>query len=173
MIYIVRHGQTDWNVEGRYTGQIDIPLNEEGIAAAKKLKEKFENKKIDIVISSPLIRAQQTARCITDKELILDNRIMERNNGDLAGKLKTEIKEKIDFNSLNENRYNIEPIRDFRNRIEDFFNEVDKKYKNKNILIVTHAGVSIYARCHYEGEPNNHDYSSYKLGNCEVLEYEN
>ena len=173
MIYIIRHGQTDWNVEGRYAGRIDVPLNEAGINSAKKLKEKFKNKGIDVVISSPLIRAQQTAKCITDKELILDDRIIERSNGDLEGKLKTEIEDEIDFNDPNEVRYNIESILDFRNRIEDFFNEIDNKYKNKNVLIVTHAGVSIYAKCHYEGEPDNHDYSSYKLGNCEILEYDN
>ena len=86
---------------------------------------------------------------------------------------KTEIREEIDFNNPNEKRYHIESITDFRNRIEDFFNEIDKKYKGKNVLVVTHAGVSIYARCHYEGEPQNHDYSSYKLDNCEILEYEN
>lgn len=173
MIYIIRHGQTDWNVEGRYAGRIDIPLNKTGINSAKKLKEKFKNKRIDVVISSPLIRAQQTAKCITDKELILDDRIIERSNGDLEGKLKTEIEDEIDFNDPNEVKYNIESISDFRNRIEDFFNEIDNKYKNKNVLIVTHAGVSIYAKCHYEGEPDNHDYSSYKLGNCEILEYDN
>lgn len=48
-----------------------------------------------------------------------------------------------------------------------------KKYKDKNILVVTHAGVGIYARCYFEGEPSNNDYSKYKIKNCEVIKYEN
>ena len=94
MIYIVRHGQTNLNVEGRYGGRIDTPLNKEGIAQAKKLKEKFKNIKLDIVITSPLIRTIQTANEITSKEKITDERIIERSNGDLEGKLKSEITEK-------------------------------------------------------------------------------
>ena len=57
--------------------------------------------------------------------------------------------------------------------ILDFLNEIDTKYKGKNVLIVTHAGVCIYIKCHYEGEPKNNDYYSYKIGNCDVLTYEN
>ena len=46
-------------------------------------------------------------------------------------------------------------------------------YKDENILIVTHAGVGIYARCYFEGEPNNNDYSKYKIKNCEIIKYNN
>ena len=173
MIYIVRHGQTDWNIEGRYAGRIDIPLNKKGLNDAKKLKEKFKNIKLDAVICSPIGRTKQTARSITRKKLILDERIIERSNGKLEGKLKSEINDIIDFNNPNDQKYNIESIIDFRNRIEDFLKEIDIKYKGKNVLIVTHAGVSIYIRCHYEGEPIDGNYSIYKIGNCEVLEYKN
>ena len=120
-----------------------------------------------------MVRTKQTARCITRKELILDERIIERSNGKLEGKLKSEINDIIDFNNPNDQKYNIESIIDFRNRIEDFLKEIDIKYKGKNVLIVTHAGVSIYIRCHYEGEPIDGNYSIYKIGNCEVLEYKN
>lgn len=173
MIYIVRHGQTDWNIEGRYGGRIDIPLNETGITQAKELKEKFKDIKIDVVITSPLIRAIQTANEITTKEKIIDNRIIERSNGDLEGKLKSEIAEKIDFNDPNEKKYNIESITEFKKRIYSFLDEVKEKYKGKNVLIVTHAGVGIYIRTYFEGEPPSGNYSDYKLSNCEYLKYNN
>ncbi len=173
MIYIVRHGQTNDNVAGRYSGRIDTPLNEKGLVQAKELHEKLKNIKFDVVISSPLQRAHQTANTICSNEIIDDERIIERDNGGLEGKLKTEITEIIDFNDPNEKRYNIENIVDFRKRIYDFFSEIKEKYRGKNVLVVTHAGVGIYARCFFEGEPEDGNYMNYKLNNCEVLEYEN
>jgi broad specificity phosphatase PhoE len=173
MIYIVRHGQTDFNVSGRYGGRIDTPLNEKGISQAYELHELLKDIKFDLVFSSPLNRAYQTASIICNNEIIKDNRIIERDNGELEGKLKTEIKVFPDFNDPNETRYNIENIVDFRNRIYDFFKEISEKYSDVNILVVTHAGVGIYARCFFEGEPFDGNYMSYKLGNCEVLKYDN
>lgn len=173
MIYIIRHGQTDWNINGRYGGRIDVPLNEYGIEQAKKIREELKKISFDVVFSSPLIRAYTTAQIVCDIDIIKDDRIIERSNGDLEGRLKLEITDNIDFNDPNENRYNIENIIDFRNRINNFFDDITTNYKNKNILVVTHAGVGIYARCYFEGEPENNDYMKYKMKNCEVLKYKN
>lgn len=173
MIYIVRHGQTDWNVEGRYQGRIDVELNDKGIEQAKKIQEKLSDVKFDKVFSSPLKRALETAQIITSNDITTDERIIERCNGDLEGKLKSEIEVEIDFNDPNENRMGVENINNFRKRIEDFFEEISKKYNGKNILVVTHAGVSIYARCFFEGDPVDGNYNNLKLKNCEVLEYDN
>ena len=173
MIYIVRHGQTEYNVIGRYGGRIDVPLNDNGIKQAHELHEILKDIKFDLVFSSPLHRALQTAEIICDNEIIKDDRIIERDNGELEGKLKSEIKVFPDFNDPEEKRYNIENIVDFRNRIYSFFKDISENYKGKNILVVTHAGVGIYARCFFEGEPQDNNYMSYKMGNCEVLKYEN
>lgn len=173
MIYIVRHGQTDWNLNGRYGGRIDVPLNKKGIEQAYSIKEELKNIKFDKVFTSPLIRAYTTAQIICDNEIIKDDRIIERSNGDLEGKLKTEIKDKIDFNDPCETKYNIESIVDFRERINNFFDDITRNFKGKNILVVTHAGVGIYARCYFEGDPLDKDYTKYKLKNCEVIKYDN
>lgn len=173
MIYIVRHGQTDWNLEGRYAGRKDIPLNDKGIEQANIIKEELKSIKFDKVFSSPLSRAYQTAKIICDNEIIIDDRIIERSNGNLEGKLKTKVIMEVDFNDPNEKNYNIESIIDFRKRITSFFDEITSLYKDENILIVTHAGVGIYARCYFEGEPNNNDYSKYKIKNCEIIKYNN
>ena len=117
MIYIVRHGQTDWNVEGRYQGRLDIDINEKGIEQAKIMRDELLNVKFDKVISSPLKRAIQTAQIISQfdnvGDIIIDERIIERCNGELEGKLKTEIPQNIDFNDPNTG-YGIETITDFR-----------------------------------------------------------
>ena len=171
MIYIVRHGQTNWNLEGLYQGRIDIELNETGIEQAKQTAEKLKNIKFDVVFSSPLIRAYKTAQIIQNENIIKDERIIERCNGELEGKLKKECENMVDFSNDSDCRFGIEPLKAFRARIKDFFDDITKNYKNKNVLVVTHAGVSIYARCYFEGEPNDGNYNNYKLKNCEYLKY--
>ena len=173
MIYVVRHGQTDWNVEGRYQGRQDIKLNSKGIYQAKKISGKLTNVKFDKVFSSPLKRTLQTAEIICNNEITIDERLIERCNGELEGKLKKEITQEIDFNDPYNNKMGIESIVDFRRRIKDFLDDITKNYKEKNVLVVTHAGVSIYIRCYFEGEPKDGNYNNYKLKNCEYLEYEN
>lgn len=173
MIYIVRHGQTNWNLEGRYQGRKDIELNQTGIIQAKEIQYQLKDIKFDIVFSSPLKRAYDTAKIICDNDIIIDNRIIEGCNGSLEGKLKSECEEFINFNDFNENKYGIEPLLQFRERIKNFLDEVVLKYASQNILIVTHAGVSIYMRCYFEGEPIIGNCNSLKLKNCEVLKYDN
>ena len=173
MIYFVRHGQTEWNNIGRIQGHIDIELNKQGIEQALIVKEKLKDVKFDKVFSSPLTRAIQTAQIICDNEVIVDERLKERYNGELEGKFKDEIKVYPDFNDPNETRYGIESITSFRNRIKDFIDEMVTKYKGQNILVATHAGICIYVRCYFEGEPKDNNYENYKLKNCEVLAYQN
>lgn len=64
MIYLVRHGQTDWNIEHRIQGQTDVPLNATGRAQAVELSEKLSNFNIQKIISSDLSRAKETAEII-------------------------------------------------------------------------------------------------------------
>lgn len=173
MIYIVRHGQTDWNLEGRYQGHKDIELNSKGILQAEKIKVKLKDKNFSKVFSSPLKRAYQTAQIISHDDIIIDDRLIERCNGELEGKLKTEITKEIDFNDPFNNEMGIESIINFRKRIKDFLDYITTNYKGQNVLVVTHAGVCIYIRCYFEGEPKDGNYSNYKLKNCEYLEYEN
>ena len=173
MIYFVRHGQTEWNKIGKMQGHKDIELNDEGREQAQVVKEKLQGIKFDKVFSSPLIRAIETAKIISNQEITIDNRLIERFNGELEGKFKKDIKVFPDFNDPNDTRFGIESLDSFRSRINEFLDEITKKYKDKNILVVTHAGVCLYVKCYFEGEPNGILYECYKLKNCEVLSYEN
>ena len=65
-IYLVRHGQTKWNNNGKYQGWTDVPLNEIGIAQAKAAAEAFKHIHVDYMISSDLERARITAETIKD-----------------------------------------------------------------------------------------------------------
>ena len=173
MIYIVRHGQTDWNKIGRIQGHTDIELNKLGKEQALIVKEKLKDIKFDKVFSSPLKRAFKTAQLIFNGEIVADDRLKERFNGELEGKTKNEIKVFPDFNDPDETSFGIESLNDFKNRVRSFIEEILAEYKNKNILVVTHGGVCIYARCYFEGEPKDNNFDDYKLKNCEILTYEN
>ena len=87
-IYIVRHGQTDSNkIKDRFGGRVDVLLNDTGRDEARELKSKLEGITFDRVYSSPLKRAYETATIISDNNIIVDDRIIERSNGDLEGRL--------------------------------------------------------------------------------------
>ena len=88
MIYLIRHGETDWNTDKRIQGREDIPLNTFGFAQAAALKDAFHDVPLDFVASSPLMRAYQTAE-ITAQDHGLSVRIepdlIERDFGSLSG----------------------------------------------------------------------------------------
>ena len=63
-IFLVRHGETEWNRIGRFQGISDIPLNKKGKAQAQALAQALKDEPIDVVYSSPLIRAKETAKTI-------------------------------------------------------------------------------------------------------------
>jgi len=65
-LILVRHGETDWNLEGRYQGQADVPLNERGREQAKLLAERLRGERIEAIYASDLSRAYETARVIAE-----------------------------------------------------------------------------------------------------------
>lgn len=92
-----RHGQTDYNVQGRVQGQVDIPLNEVGLAQAEAAAEELAKLKPDLIISSDLRRAQATAQVLQDTcgegvQLLKDDRLRERAFGDFEGLSVKELK---------------------------------------------------------------------------------
>ncbi len=171
MIYLVRHGQTDWNVLKKRQGHANIPLNEEGIKQANNLKEELKDIKFDYVFTSPLDRAFETAKIVSETNPIIDDRLIERNNGKLEGLTADEIAKLKEDSNYSDELYEAESINDLQKRAEDFIKDILDKYPNKNILIVTHVGLIINIRCYLDGKPN--DIKEYVLDNCQVYTYNN
>ncbi|WP_346290650.1 histidine phosphatase family protein [Sphaerothrix gracilis] len=94
-LLLVRHGETEWNRQKRFQGQIDIPLNENGIAQAEKAAEFLKSIRLDAAVTSPLLRPKATAEAILKHHphltLGLEDRLKEIGHGEWEGKLEAEI----------------------------------------------------------------------------------
>lgn len=95
-LILIRHGETEWNVIGRYQGQADPPLNDKGILQAHELAEKLADSGLQVLYSSPLKRAAQTAEILARRLSLpvhYDRRIVEIHQGDWQTRLRAEIQE--------------------------------------------------------------------------------
>lgn len=175
-IYVVHHGQTEWNVLKKMQGSADIPLNEKGIDQAKQTKQNLNNINIDMMFCSPLIRAKQTAEIINegrDLNIVFDERLRERNYGEFEGTSKSSFNYN-DFWAYNKNlKYDIaENVQDFFSRIYNFLDEIKTNYSDKNILIVCHAGVVKAIECYANGMMEDEEIGPYLPDNASISEYE-
>ena len=93
-LYIIRHGQTDWNIAKKIQGRQDIPLNERGRYQAGCLKKAMEDRPVTAVFSSPQIRAMETAKAVASSSgsvVIPVKDLMEINYGSWEGKTEEEL----------------------------------------------------------------------------------
>ncbi|MBR2289255.1 MAG: histidine phosphatase family protein [Clostridia bacterium] len=170
-LYVLRHGQTDLNIQNKFQGRVDTQLNNTGIKQVEASREELKEIDFDLVFVSPLKRAIDTAKIVTSKELIIDQRIIERSFGKLEGKPGIpNYEEKIDL-------YEIETIEEMKKRVYCFLDEIKEKYADKeNILIVTHEGVAQVINSYFkrmdtikEFRLNNGAYIVYKVISKEKL----
>lgn len=148
-LYIVRHGETEWNKEDRIQGRLDSSLTAKGKAYARLLSERLSDKEFDHIISSPSERTVETAQLIKGNkniQLVTDERIMEMHMGPWQGMKKTEIRalypnEYDDFMNKPDRYRNkdAESFVDMHKRATDFLNEIRSRKIDGNLLIVTHG----------------------------------
>ena len=148
--FLVRHGETEWNKEMRYMGREDIPLNDAGREQARTTAAALKDTGIDIIVSSDLARASETARIIGRElgiDVIENEHFRERHMGEWQGKTTHELKEihteegftKIRFH-YDEAYHGGESWREVEGRVMKGFQDLRQKYQNKNVLIVSHGG---------------------------------
>ena len=121
-LYVIRHGQTNWNLKGIIQGQKDIELNDKGINEARKAKAEFNSLKIDLIMCSPLKRAKETAKILnTDKNIniIYKSELIERGLGDFEGESCITEEDDIYNYHMNKTIRNIEPVVDLCNRVNE------------------------------------------------------
>ena len=146
----IRHGQTDWNLEHRFQGQSDIPLNATGREQAAEAAARLSDFALmreqsepgftwDAVVTSPLSRAAETGQIIADalgiSVLGTHGGLMERFFGEAEGQVVTP----ENWQHMEENFAGIEPMDAFVRRNLDGLREVLERNSNKNLIIVTHG----------------------------------
>ncbi|KAF0820764.1 hypothetical protein KIS4809_0291 [Bacillus sp. ZZV12-4809] len=141
-IGLIRHGITPWNKEGRAQGSSDIPLHEEGLAEAERLAERVSGENWDVIYSSNLLRAKQTAEVIQEKigsiPLHLDSRIREVSGGMIEGTTEAERLEKWGKN-WREMDLGFEAKESVLKRGLGFLQEIAERHPDENVLIVSHG----------------------------------
>lgn len=150
-LYLVRHGETEWNRLKKFQGQLNSDLTDIGIEQAKALGKYLEKENIDFdfVYSSPQERAYNTAKLIKeDFQIITDSRLMEMAFGKWEGMYVELIKEESAENFHNffnsSDKYDHRPheaesFESLESRIRLFLDEIKEKYKGKNVLVVSHG----------------------------------
>ena len=148
-LILIRHGETDWNIEGRYTGQSDIPLNSRGLKQAKALASQLCETTIDAIYSSDLQRASQTTIHIQangDVPLHLDARLREIHQGEWEGLHFDEIHAR--YHQAWEQRKNApldvappggETVGEVRQRVLEVIREIINRHPGETIVIVSHG----------------------------------
>lgn len=143
-IALIRHGETNWNLEERIQGQRDIPLNEAGRKQAEALAERLKREDWDRIISSDLLRAKETAEIIAIKTgiplLRVDVRLREKSYGKLEG---TTADERIAqwgkrWNTL---EYGVESNESAKRRASELVDDVTQEFRGQRIVIVSHGGL--------------------------------
>jgi len=144
---VVRHGETEWNAQGRVQGQLDVPLSPVGLAQARAVAGVLGKEHFDAVYSSDLVRVRQPAEPLK-RELILDERLRERHYGVFQGMTYADAKEKLpeDYARFRAKDpefafRNGESLSRFNERALAFFSDLVEKRAGQAVLVFTHGGI--------------------------------
>lgn len=148
-LWLVRHGQTDWNLEGRYQGQEDVPLNAAGEAQARQLAADLDGRRFTAIYSSDMKRARRTAQILAGRlglTVQIDRRLREISMGEWEGLLFPEVKEKYPLH-IQERRQNPlharspggETALEVAGRMAQAVDEIVRKHPEGPLLIVSHG----------------------------------
>jgi probable phosphoglycerate mutase len=180
MLYIMRHGRTDWNVRHKLQGRTDIPLNEEGRTMAEKAANEYKDIHFDFCYCSPLIRAKETAEIVLKDRnipIIEDERLVEMSFGEYEGiENSFEIPDcPINILFQHPEKYkvsvgNAETFEELFHRTGDFLNEIvyPQLEQGKDILVVGHGAMNCSIVCQVKKLPIENFWSA-GIENCKLM----
>lgn len=180
MLYIIRHGKTEWNAKRKLQGRTDIPLNDEGRLMAEKARDEYKDIHFDVCYCSPLIRAKETAKILMKGRnipIITDDRLVEMCFGVYEGiensfqipdcPINVFFKEPEKYNTPVEGAESFEEL---YARTGEFLREVIEPLirQEKDILIVGHGAMNSSIVCQVRGIPIENFWSA-GIENCKLM----
>lgn len=184
-LILVRHGESEWNKTGLWTGLRDIGLSEKGKDEARRVGESLKNFKFDIAYTSILLRAHQTLSeileilSLTNIPVIKDKALNERDYGIYTGKNKWEIQKEVGDEKFTEIRRgwdvpieNGESLKDVYNRTVPYYQAeiLPRLRERKNVLIVAH-GNSLRALVKYLEKLSDEGVENLEIPTGEIYSY--
>ncbi len=162
-LILIRHGETDWNVEERWQGQADVPLNERGRAQAIQLAQELKDVPINAIYSSDLIRAFETAQELSKKTALpiqIDRRLREIHQGDWQGMRVSDIQARYadHFERRLRDPLNIAPpggetVAQVRTRVMEAVHEIVSRHPFETVAIVSHGFALAVVLAEYQKLP--------------------
>lgn len=179
MLYIMRHGKTDWNEKHKLQGRTDIPLNEEGKRMAENARKEYDNIHFDICYCSPLIRAKETAEIVLKGRnipIVVDDRLQEMGFGVFEGIENSFLIPDCPINELfyHPENYHVvengESLEDLISRTGEFLKEIvlPALELQKDILIVGHGAMNLSIICQVKDIPIDKFWST-SIENCKLM----
>ena len=179
-LLLARHGETDWNRDGRWQGHSNTSLNARGKEQAQALADEL-TEEIDVVYSSDLARARETAEIVADRlglDIRLDPRLRERSFGSWEGLTGPEIEER-DAEGLARWRAgegpgasDAEPFDAFAERMGRFLEDVLQRHPGESVLVIAHGGSIRVIHALASGLDYVRDHRSIPaVANCAVARY--
>lgn len=173
MIYLVRQGQTDWNLFRRCNGATETFINQTGIEQSELQAANLKNIRFDACFCSPQKRARQTCEIIYKGPIVFDNRLTEIICGEFEGKEETAEMMKLLWRAIVNGDSGTEKLDEFMKRNFDFCDMIKDKYLGKNVLIVTHAANVRMIIYYFLGKPKDYDFSKTLIQSGGLITFEN
>lgn len=182
ILYVVRHGETQFNVEKRYVGQTDVPLNERGIEQAKELAKKLAEEPFDLIVTSSLLRARMTAEQVAEYHKEIPFLVMDEFREVCVGVYEGLTREEVQgrypelwarkcTRQVDDAPTCGETARQVDTRVAKGIAELKELYPDKKVLLVCHGFVSRTINRQMRGI-SFEEMHEFSLGNCEVVTYE-
>lgn len=173
-LFVLRHGETEENIDKIMQGKMDTILNDIGRKQCEKVKNKAKKAQIDLIVSSPLKRTIETAKIAAPGvEIIIDDRLISRNHGEFQGKKRTDINLYDYWNIKQNNKYKeAESVMELYNRVISLIIDLKKEHSKQHILLVTHSGICRILYYYFNGIDPSGDLTDYESTNCSFEEYE-
>lgn len=173
-LFVTRHGQTTWNVLNKICGRTDAPLTELGRQQAAALAEKTADLGIDLIIASPLQRAVDTAKAVSEAcgaPIITDGRLIEQDYGIFEGKDRKDPGFQANKRLFAYRYPQGESMMQLAGRVYGLLEDVKGKYADKTVLLVCHNGICRVIHSYF-CDMTNEEFATFSMENAALAQYE-